>query len=137
MKGSKKRARATAQTFEKLIEATAKASSLDDNTLLSLSDHIRGNHKLSLEELKVSQQIEESQQRLATDEAMLKMLQEEVITGNYVRASEERERVLGILQGLKHIFAEQLADLLYPVPSNTEYVNDVLAAIQRKQHGAK
>lgn len=128
--GRKVRAKLTEAQFQRLIDATDKLAS-DDQELVGLAEHVRGNLKLSLEERRTIQQIKESKRRMQTDEELLALIHKEILPVAVAERERERVRVI-LIDDLRFPFADQLVELLYPSETPKRYVMDVLAAYKAR-----
>lgn len=127
----RQRARMTEKAFERLLTETETVAGDPDVGYRGVQGEVRDNLKLSLQERKTVQDIKESRQRIATDKQLLLMVNDEIVGRNFVNRDDERERVRGVLVGMRFPFADQLAETLYPRIRNSTYAEDVIEAWRR------
>lgn len=139
--GAKARSKKSGQQLECLIDAVGARISGSADTAIEMGPVIRDNHKATLDERRTAQQIRESKQRLATDQQLLKLIDDKIIGANFVRIRDVREHLLSA-DGLGRLdavlgdgTARAMVDRLFPEPKNRSYIDDVLAAYDKIKRG--
>lgn len=133
--GARSRQRKSGAQLERVIDAVG--NKLNDDSALELSDTVRQNHRLVLEERRTAQQIRESRHRLATEEEMLRILNDEVIRGAFVTKESIRAQLLERFVPTFGVEgAQEIVDAVLPVDRHeSNDLNTAIVDAWKRRHG--